>query len=152
VTTRGSRTVGLLGTALLLLLATAGVVGAIYQQGMIRVEVRERGPGGLDLSLRVPAVLVRAAVLLVPARLEEEARAQLSVWGPIAVAACRELEDCPDALLVHVGGGEEEVRVEKRNGAIDLRFASSDEQVRVSVPVRVVGAVLTRLDPGARAL
>lgn len=146
----------LIGTLLVLLLATATSVGAAtvvaYRAGSVAVAVAPSD--GPAVSLRVPAVLVDLAVALVPARLlrdELHGVHELRPFTPLLRAAARELERCPDATLVEVRDRGDTVVVEKTGDTLIVRVDTGDERVRIAVPVRTLDRVARKLQSAVAA-
>lgn len=134
-----------LGGSALLLLATVGLVGAVYAtRPCVRVQVQEHE--GLDLSLRVPAFLVRTALAFVPSRVFDEAAREMDEVLPLASIASRELGDCPDGILLHVQSGDEDVTVQIRDRELRVNVATRSEQVTVGMPIHLVQDVVRRLE------
>lgn len=126
--------------------AMATTVVAVWRAGWIVVDVREaRLDGGDRIGVRVPAALVEAVVRCVPDKAFAEARGEAEQWAPVAQAACRELQRCPDAVLVDVSGAGETVLVAKQGGRLVIRVDSDGDMVHVDMPLGTVAAVLKRL-------
>ena len=121
----------------------------LYGDGLMYLRVHEHERGGARFSLTVPGSAVRAAlaaVRFVPASVEmERATAQLRRIGPGLEALAAAIEDCPDATLVEIEDGDEQVRIEKRNGAFYIHVDGDDAEVEVRVPARVVSVVFETL-------
>ena len=137
--------VGGLGGSLLLLMVTVGLVGAVYAtRPCVRVQVQEHE--GLDLSLRVPAFLVRTALAFVPSQAFDEVRHEIDEVLPLASAACEELSRCPDGVLVQVDSRDENVVVEVRGRELRVDVTSWNERVSVGIPLDLVEDVVRRLE------
>ncbi|MBD3162527.1 MAG: hypothetical protein GF346_09205 [Candidatus Eisenbacteria bacterium] len=146
------RIVLIAGGFLLISAVTIGAIGAtVFDAGMLVVQVREEG--GSDVSIKVPAVLVHAAVRLVPNRCFEEARAEMGAEydrvRPAVRALWRELEDVPDFVLVEVAGRDEQVLVRKQSGRLVIDVDSDRERVHLVIPLRTVDSILGRLERAA---
>lgn len=120
------------------LLAAAGVMHYVASSGVIAIDVQERGPGGDDISLRIPVWLVGPAIDILPSAawaFGQEGPGN-NRWYPMADALFREIERCPDAVLVSVDSPAERVRIEKKRGMIIVEVDDSGDHVRVAVPAR----------------
>jgi hypothetical protein len=129
--------------------AVVGVLGAgllfLVQGGFATVYVDNP-----EMTLYVP-VPMRVAELAVAFAPEEElgqVRKDLEPFRELILAALQVLDRCPDAVLVEVHDGSEEVVVEKKGDEliIDVQSAA-DGHVNVQVPLasvlRIVTAVVT---------
>ena len=124
---------------------TVGAITAvIYHAGTVEVEIDEEG--GNRFSLSVPTTLVLAAIKFVPDEAFEDVAGELAMLWPVVRETCRELERCPDAVLVEVDGPRETVRVAKQGGSLVVDVRDGDNHVRVAVPIRTVDAVLDRFE------
>lgn len=126
----------LAGVLLVVGTSAAFATVAVIRDGSIQVEV-QGGDGG-DLSLTVPASLVRAALTFAPsvhgADLDQ-AMAELRPHWPLVRAACKQLRDLPDGVLVEVKEGNGgQVVVAKQDGDLVVRVQDGDGRVRVRVP------------------
>ena len=128
--------------------STAGALtAALYNAGTVDAEIFEEG--GKRLSLSVPSPLVLAALKLVPGEVFEEAAGELEPWWPVLREACRELARSPDAVLVHVDGPGEGVKIAKRDGTLVVDVNDGDFRVHVAVPIRTVAALLDKFEEAA---
>lgn len=119
-----------------LLLASATFAAAawlVYGPGSVYIEVHERD--GADVSIRVPAVLVRLGVGLIPTGAFREGGDDLRQALPLLVAACDSLDRMEDAVLVEVERPGEFVRVAKRGGRIVVSVKSAEESVHLELPL-----------------
>lgn len=128
-------------------LATAAIVGA----GTIAVDVRETR--GDRVSVHVPAGLAEMALFFVPSGLVDHFVEEIDVHAagevrdllPTVRAVWNELEASPDFVLVEVNDGDEHVVIEKRNRRILITVQSDDADVSVSIPVRTVDRLLSKI-------
>lgn len=146
---KGGLWVVLFGIPALLVLPVAIIGSGIYAPGTIDVQVVEKGGGGTSLGLHVPAMIVPAALRLLPectiddirVDLDDEARQALRIAG----AVMEKLEECPDGVFVDVQDATDVVTIEKRNGQILVYVDTPDETVRCSMPIgtirRTIGTV-----------
>ncbi len=126
------------GVALGFCLTVVAVGAWVQSLGMIQIEVREDGPGGSDVRLRIPAVLVHAGLPI--------ARHAGAPFGPDGVlrdhdrqlvrALLREIQDLPDCDLVRVEDADARVLITKRDRTIIIQADDEGESVYLSVPVR----------------
>lgn len=107
----------------------------VSSAGVVSVDVRERGPRGDDISLRIPVWLIEPVMNLVPGAIDLRGGADSENWLPLAEAALKEVEKCPDAVFVSVDGPDETVRIEKVRGRLIINVDDQDDHVRVAVPV-----------------
>jgi hypothetical protein len=135
------------GRARLFLAVLAGVVlvvgttaafatVAVMRDGNIEVDVR--GEDGDNFSLTVPASLVRAALTFAPTVHGEQidtAMAEVRPHWPLVRAACAQLAQLPDGVLVEVKEGDGgHVVVAKQDGDLVVRVQDGGGRVRVRVP------------------
>jgi hypothetical protein len=134
-------------SARLLLAVVAGVVlvvgttaafatVAVIRDGNIEVEVQGDGQG--SFSMTVPASLVRAALTFAPTVRGTEfdaAMAEVRPHWPLVRAACAQLAELPDGVLVEVKEGNGgHVVVAKQDGDLVVRVQDGGGRVRVRVP------------------
>lgn len=137
--------------------AFAWAVHTVATSPSIEVQVREHGARPARISLHLPAALVVGAVALAPDTVFEGLYGQiggdidLERWGPAASELARQLESMPDATLVEVRDGGEQVTVEKRGDELRIRVRSPDADVDVTLPVGLVGRLLVIARPGSTA-
>jgi hypothetical protein len=132
---------------LIVVLSLVFLVGATYRTAFIDVTVRERD--GLDLSLKIPALMVHSAIYLAPSEVLAEIPEEADEWLPLAVAAQKELAKLPDCTLVEVSDRHDRVRIAKEKGRIIVEVRSRDEEVRVAVPLRTLSVALSRIKRAA---
>ena len=110
------------------------------------VDVDPKDPAETGVSLRIPAVILPAALALVPDQVFGHAEPQLRAAIPIALKACEMLETRGDAVLVEVESRRERVRVAKVGNEIRIDVESNDDEVHVAFPISSVRSVVSRLD------
>ncbi len=126
---------------------TAGAAAYAWQRaGSVRIAIHETKPGGDDLTLRLPGLLVNAAIALCPVPADAEFNARLHDVAPALRAVALRLDTIPDAVLVDVTGDGGTVRVEKSGQDLLIRVVSSDERVEIAVPLGSVRRLLTKLE------
>jgi hypothetical protein len=138
----------------LCLLAVGTVIAApTFGTGLtfevVHVRVEEKRPGGIHLSLPVPAALVDAGLRLALSHSAGDPGLELSTEARRALPVLRELTaalaDTADATLVEVRSGREEVRVAKRGDQLKVTVRSVDADVDLSVPVALLPRVFQLL-------
>ena len=122
---------------------SVGVVGAVatYQAGMIKVKVQEKHPGGADIGVYVPAILVNMGLRVAPAVIPDdvygEASEEVARWRPLMERLADEIEKCPEGPLVEVLDGNDHVQIGFYQGAFRISVETPSESVLVSVPTSV---------------
>jgi hypothetical protein len=138
--------------AIVVLAAGAGTAAWLrYAYGTVELEVHSTGPGGDDVSIKLPGALVRIAAEFIPTEARRETAREIAAWLPVARAALSEFSHCPDARLVDVKSRGESVRISKRGKLLLAEITSPGESVRVSVPLNAARAVLDHLEGPADA-
>ena len=99
---------------------TAGAAAYAWQRaGNVRIAIHENRPGGDDLSLSLPGLLVNAAIALCPVPADAEFHARLHDMAPALREVAMRLDAMPDAVLV-------DAEVRRRHGPHrETRGASS---------------------------
>jgi len=133
--------------AVVVLAAGAGTAAWLaHAYGTVELEVHSTGPGGDDVSIKLPGALVRIAAEFIPAEARRETAREIATWLPVARAALSELSRCPDARFVDVKSRGESVRISKRGKILLAEVTSRSEIVSVSIPLNAAQAVLDHLD------
>ncbi len=132
----------LLGGALGIL-AAGGVF--VYNEGAVRVDVREKTRNGEHIHLAVPAVVLPAAARLVPRDKLRDARHEIGPWLPTIKVASEELARCPDGPLVEVDSNREHVRIQKQGRSLFIDMDSEEETVHVSFPLQAAARTESQL-------
>jgi len=128
-------------------LATA----VVMQDGLIEVNVQEKGKDGTHVHLYVPATAATWGVHLAPTeKLKEHLRGHREQLQ-LARTVVKGLEEIPDATLLEVDTFTEHVRMEKRGGRFLLDVDDKGEVVHISVPIRAARKVLQDLEAEAPA-
>jgi hypothetical protein len=137
--------------ALLFLTGTTVVMGAVmtYNAGTVRVSVQEKKPGGQNVRVIVPAVVIGPAVELIPARELERHAEDLRPWLPAIRIASKSLSEAPDAVLVEVIDSHDHVVITKRGGSLLVDVTSDDADVHVAVPLKLVQTIAERMEEGS---
>ncbi len=131
---------------------TAGATAyAWHRAGNVRIAIHETGPGGTDLSLRLPGLLVNAAIALCPLPSDAELHARLADMTPALRSISRRLASMPDAVLVDVKDDGGTLRIEKSGRELKIVVASPRERIDVSVPLESVRRLVEKLDKQARS-
>ena len=123
------------------------VVGGafVYNEGAVRVDVRERTRNGEHIYLVVPAVVLPVAARLVPRDKLKAARGKIRPWLPTLKAASEELARCPDGPLVEVDSNREHVRIHKQDRSLFIDVDSEEETVHVSFPLQAAADMVSQL-------
>ena len=133
-------------------LAMAGVVAGT---GVVVVDVRTSD--GPHIVIPVPLMLAETAGHLVPIAKTDRAfrgldRAQ--EYLPIAEEVLAAIAESPDAELVRVEDGRDQVRISKVGDVLQIRVRDGHETVSVNVPLKMAREVLAQahhgrnIDPG----
>lgn len=134
----------------LLLMPVFLVATAIAATGTVTVRVQDHSPSGMNLIIPVPALLFDVAAFVAPRLIPEDAlmdiRDELAPWRPALVEAANALEDCPTGILVDVRNRDEHVVVRKMRGRYRVNVNSTDLDLQVSVPSRIMRRALQAVD------
>jgi hypothetical protein len=146
----GLKRVGVVvGTAVLVLLGTAVLAGAVaFSAGTVRVRVLEKKPGGENVNLVLPALAVPVGLKLMPDEARRDAAAQVGPWAPALEALSQELARTPDFVLVEVNNPREHVLIRKQGRSLLIDVDNQDETVHVSFPIRLMASVASEFDAG----
>jgi hypothetical protein len=133
------------------MLAGTGVALAavVVHKGVVMVSVEDRGPDGVSLYLPVPAAFFEfgasAVRVFMPDHQREALTRKLEPWRDSLHAAFTAIEDCPDAVLVHVETDHERVHIAKEGRSLEISVHDRDSDVRVSLPVASFNRLLRSL-------
>lgn len=136
------------GVLLLLIVFVAMPYWLVTRDGMIEISVRESGPGGDAVDLKVPASLIRVAAAFVPRVRSVPDDPEILGAMRALQAGLEALEASPDAVFVAVDEPGTRVRIAKKNGRILVEVDDDGERVRLSIPpvaVRVFAEIVPRL-------
>ena len=134
-------------TICVLLGGTAGATAyAWHRAGTVRIEVHELGPGGSDVSVQLPGLLVNAAIALCPVPTDPKLREHLVKIEPMLRAVASRLQTLPDAVLIDVKNDDGTVRIEKSGTDLVIRVASHEERVEIVIPVKSVRRLMEKLE------
>jgi hypothetical protein len=125
------------------MLVVGGVL--VYNEGAVRVDVREKARDGKHIYLVVPAVVLPAAARLVPRDKLKDARRNIGPWLPTIKVASKELARCSDGPLVEVDSHRDHVRIHKQDRSLFIDVDSEEETVQVSFPLEVAADTLSQL-------
>jgi hypothetical protein len=125
------------------MLVVGGVL--VYNEGAVRVDVREKTRDREHIHLLVPAVVLPVAVRLVPRDKLKDARHQIRPWLPAIKAASEELAHCPDGPLVEVDSKREHVRIHKLGSSLFVAVDSEEETVLLSFPLEAAAETVSQL-------
>jgi hypothetical protein len=149
---RAARVLTALAVAIAVTFLATGVALAatVMSTGVVTVSVQEDGPEGHRVFVPVPALALdlglALATLAVPADELDRIRAEARPFAPALRDLARELERCPDAVLVDMVSDRESVRVTKRGNGFVIDVDSEEGQVRVALPARSLSRVAAFLD------
>jgi hypothetical protein len=123
------------------------VVGGmlVYNEGAVRVDVREKARDGKRIYLIVPAAVLPVAARLVPRDKLKDARREIGPWLPTIKVASEELARCPDGPLVEVDSHRDHVRIHKQDRSLFIDVDSEEETVHVSFPLEAAADTLSQL-------
>lgn len=133
--TSRSRLVLAVACGVLLLASATVAAGAwlVYGPGSVCIQVHERD--GADVSIRVPAVLVRLAVGLIPSGAFPDRGDDLREALPLLLGVCNALDRVEDAVLVEIERPGEHVRIANKGGRLLVSVESAEESVRLEIPL-----------------
>ncbi len=117
----------------------------VYNEGAVRVDVREKTRNGEHIYLVAPAALLPVAARLVPRHKLNDARREIGPWLPTLKVASKELARCPDGPLVKVDSNREHVRIHKQGRSLFINVDSEEETVHVSFPLEAAADTLSQL-------
>ncbi|MGA8038350.1 MAG: hypothetical protein WB985_20515 [Candidatus Acidiferrales bacterium] len=120
-------------------------VGLICSEGMIEVNVVEKGAEPHHVFVLAPAALVPVAAHFVPANKLGRAARELKPWMPTVRAALEGLDDTADVTLVDVTQPGEHVVVRKEGGSVVVNVVDHDENVYVSTPIRAIESTVEQV-------
>ena len=126
---------------------TAGATAyAWHRAGSIRIAIHETGPGGSDLTMQLPGLLVNTAIALCPIPTDPKFKERLVEFAPMLRAVAGRLKTLPDAVLVDVKNDEGLVRIEKSGADLLIHVRSETERVEIAVPVDSVRQLMEKLE------
>lgn len=134
----------------LLLIGPVMVLGSsIFQPGTIDFEVHEKGRHGSSIEATIPAAMVPVALHLTPKHVMDEVRHEIhhevGDHGKTIRALLKEISRCPDGVFIDVQTDTEFVRIQKRDGRIEVTVDTPDELIRASVPLHTVASVFSAI-------
>jgi len=135
----------LAAVVLLLLLYAGSAASSTYRAGLVRIHVTEKKPGGENLHLIVPGILLTNALKLVPDQQLQRGLRDARPWLPMAAIAARELQSYPDATFIEVSSPREHVRIETRAGVLTIDVDSPHETVRLAIPLATLADLTAEL-------
>jgi hypothetical protein len=123
------------------------VVGGVfvYDEGAVRVDVREKTRDGKHIYLIVPAVVLPVVARLVPRDKLKDARRHIRPWLPTIKVASEELARCSDGPLVEVDSHGDHLRIRKQYRSLFIDVDSEEETVRVSFPLEAAADTASQL-------
>jgi len=132
--------------ALLLLILVAGAAAATYRAGLVRLYVEEKRPGGDNVKIIVPGILLTTGLKFVPEQRLREGLGDARPWLPVAAALAKELRNYPDASFIEVSSGQDQVRISTRSGVLLVDVNSAEETVHVSMPLATLADLTAELN------
>lgn len=144
----GKKLLAIVGVGALALSVATVAFGAyvVQRAGTIRLTVHEKGEGGSDVAIRLPAVVLHGALALVPDGSIRGFDADLREAAPLLGAVLRGIESRPDAVYLDVKSGPETVRIAKRDGVLAIDVDAPDATVRIEVPLRSLRTIADRVE------
>ncbi len=140
----------LLGKLVLSATAVVAMSAAyVFHEGVIRVDVDEKGPDGSHVHVWVPATLVNVGLHVVPSRHLQKPAAQVLPYLPIVREVTKELHRYPNADFVDVHSGNESVHIQTIDGRIQIDAVDDNETVHVRIPLEILEDVSDRLESAA---
>ncbi len=130
---------------LLVVLYTGSAAAATYRAGLVRIHVTKKKPGGENLHLVVPGIMLTSALGLVPDDKLKDSLRDARPWLPVAAAAARELQRYPDATFIEVSSPRERVRIATRDAVLTIDVDSPDETVYVAMPLATLADLTAQL-------
>jgi hypothetical protein len=123
--------------------------GVLCSEGLIRVEVVQKGPESHHIYVVVPALLAPIGVHFTPRENLAEASREIRPWLPTIRAALDTLGESDDITLVQVRQPGEEVHIAKIGGAIVVDIYDAENEVHVSTPIRAISSSIEELAAAA---
>lgn len=129
------------------LLIGSGVLlaASVVHSGVVTVKVDETGPEGKRMYIPVPAALISLGMDVIPLLAGEDIRAEirsdLGEHREAVAAALLELENAPDAVLLHVQDAGENVRITKKGRTLEISVDNAEGSFEISVPARLIGRI-----------
>ena len=110
----------------------------VFHEGVVRVDVDQHRDNGTHMHLLLPATLVSAGLHLVPQEKIQCTAQNMRPYLPMIRELSKELEKYPNAELVDVADGEDQVRITMTNGKlhIDACLRAYWETLRINWKVR----------------
>src|SRR5713226_2232340 len=131
-------------------LATAGTMvlgtAVLYSEGAITICVKERAPKEHHIHLPFPALALHLGLKFADHRDWRRPSADVQQWLPVAKIAAKELDRCPDGVLVEVEKPGEKVTIAKSGNYLLIDVESSREEVHISFPLKTVAAFLEEIE------
>ena len=149
MTERTKKTLIVIGASLtVVVVGWVMLVGAVLAWGGVAT-VNLVEENGTRVTVPIPMAVVEAAVvsgdLLFDIEDHLNVELDLGEWGPLVREMLKELDECPDAVLVEVVDGSDHVRVVKEGGSLRVEVTDSEVDLRVSIPTRSIRRTVGRL-------
>jgi hypothetical protein len=142
----------------LITLALAVIAGPAMADSWLHVRVEDRGPDGEQVEVNIPLTVVEAVLPSITIDdlhkghfdLDDLDLGDADLDGLDLRAILTELRDSPDMNFVTVRSDDESVRVAKEGDylivRVEERSANDTENVRVTIPLKVVEALIQNDD------
>lgn len=141
---RKPRNIVIASLLLAVVVAWGWLTYTVVSFGMLSVRVHEEcGP---DIAISIPGAVVLCVMPLIPDQALREAGAEIERSAPIVHAVLAELSRSPDFTIVCVEEPGERVNVHKRGRDLLVEVDDGDTSVRVKLPLKAAGYVLSRLE------
>jgi hypothetical protein len=135
-----------LGVSLIAVSTATFAAVAAWRAGSILVSVDPENPDDPAFALRVPALILPAALALVPDAAFRDVDRRLIAALPLASKACDLLERQGDAVFVEVVNARENIRIAKVGASVRIDVFDGRDEVHVAVPIAALRAVVARLE------
>jgi hypothetical protein len=129
-------------------IGTTLVIAGAYtmREGVIKIDVDEHHSGGSHVHLWVPAAAVPMALHFAPKRHLEQAARQAGPYMATVRALTKELEKYPNATFVDLEDGNQHVRIQTRNGKLQVDVNGDEETVHLLCPLEIIDDVSSELE------
>lgn len=143
---RNKTTLILTSILALLVASSIWITYTVVSFGFLSVKVHDED---IDLSFHIPAAVVMVIMPFVPDEILREAVEEVNEAAPVARAFIAEISRCPDFVIVSVDSDEERVRVHKKGRHLLVEVDDGESSVRVKMPLKAAGYVMSRLEKAA---
>ena len=134
----------LVAVLLSVFMATAayGAYRLFFRDGVVSVQVAEKGRFGERVHVAVPAGIINAVLAIAPLGCVDHSvhDEEALEWLPAVQAVVSELENYDDVVLFEAQNEYESVSIVKHDGRLRVMIESPHETVKVSIPAGTVHA------------